>query len=125
MAEEEKTPEEIAQEESQAAFEAAMPPAGAPLLAARVGDQHICPMIDGVKPHVGGPIAPPGVVNVLIGNMPAATATNPAVCVGPPDAIAKGSATVLIANKPAARLTDMTVHGGVIVAGCPTVTIGG
>jgi len=26
---------------------------------------------------------------------------------------------------PAARLTDMTVHGGMIVMGCPTVLIGG
>ena len=28
-------------------------------------------------------------------------------------------------GKPAARLTDMTAHGGVIVVGCPTVLIGG
>ena len=26
---------------------------------------------------------------------------------------------------PAARITDMTVHGGLIVVGCPTVLIGG
>jgi uncharacterized Zn-binding protein involved in type VI secretion len=28
-------------------------------------------------------------------------------------------------SKPAARLGDPTAHGGVIVAGCPTVLIGG
>ena len=28
-------------------------------------------------------------------------------------------------SKPAARLGDLTAHGGVIVAGCPTVLIGG
>lgn len=28
-------------------------------------------------------------------------------------------------SKPAARMGDMTVHGGVIVVGCPTVLIGG
>lgn len=47
------------------------------------------------------------------------------VCVGPPDSIAKGSSTVKINGIPAARLGDMTVHGGSIVAGAPTVNIGG
>jgi uncharacterized Zn-binding protein involved in type VI secretion len=47
------------------------------------------------------------------------------VCVGPPDVIVKGSATVLISSLPAARMGDMTAHGGTIVAGCPTVLIGG
>jgi uncharacterized Zn-binding protein involved in type VI secretion len=48
-----------------------------------------------------------------------------AVCVGPPDNIVKGSATVLIGGAPAARLGDSTAHGGVIVVGLPTVMIGG
>jgi uncharacterized Zn-binding protein involved in type VI secretion len=47
------------------------------------------------------------------------------MCVGPPDVIAKGSMTVMIGFLPAARQGDMTVHGGVIVMGCPTVIIGG
>ncbi|MGH9623380.1 MAG: PAAR domain-containing protein, partial [Bryobacteraceae bacterium] len=46
-------------------------------------------------------------------------------CVGPPDTIVKGSMTVMIGGLPAARLGDQTVHGGVIVVGCPTVMIGG
>lgn len=93
--------------------------------AARVGDMHTCPMVNGTVPHVGGPIMPPGAPTVLIGGMPAATATNMCVCTGPPDTIAMGSTTVLIGGKPAARMGDQTVHGGVIVAGCPTVLIGG
>jgi uncharacterized Zn-binding protein involved in type VI secretion len=48
-----------------------------------------------------------------------------ATCVGPPDAIVKGSATVLIGGRPAARMGDNTAHGGVIVVGFPTVMIGG
>lgn len=95
-----------------------MPPA------ARVGDMHTCPMVTGIVPHVGGPVLPPGCPTVLIGNMPAARVGDMAVCVGPPDTIAKGSATVLIGNMPAARLGDSTAHGGVIVVGCPTVMIG-
>ena len=94
--------------------------------AARLTDNHVCPMFDGPKPHVGGPIAGPGCPTVLIGMMPAARATDMAVCVGPPDTIAKGSATVLIGSMPAARLLDNCAHGGIIVGpGCPTVLIGG
>lgn len=76
-------------------------------------------------PHVGGPIAGPSVPNVLIGKLPAAVVGDLCVCAGPPDSILKGSATVFIGGKPAARMGDSTVHGGVIVAGCPTVIIGG
>ena len=47
-----------------------------------------------------------------------------AVCVGPPDSIIIGAFTVLIGGQPAARIGDMTAHGGVIILGCPTVLIG-
>lgn len=97
-----------------------MPPA------ARVGDMHVCPMVNpGPVPHVGGPIMPPGVPTVMIGGMPAAVLSNMATCTGPPDTIAKGSGTVMIGGMPAARLGDTCAHGGSIVAGCPTVMIGG
>jgi len=121
---EEKSPEDIAKKAAEAAFAAASSPAGAPLFAARVGDPHICPMIDGVKPHVEGPTLPPGVPTVLIGGMTAAVAFTQCTCAGAPDAIAGGSSTVMIGGKPAARMTDMTAHGGIIVIRCPTVTIG-
>jgi len=98
-----------------------MPPA------ARVGDMHTCPLVTpGTPPipHVGGPILPPGCPTVLIGAQPAARVSDMAMCVGPPDSIAMGSPTVLIGSMMAARLGDPTVHGGVIVVGCPTVMIG-
>ena len=95
---------------------------GAP--AARLTDMHTCPMVTGVVPHVGGPITAPGCPTVLIGGLPAARVSDMAVCVGPPDAIAMGSATVLIGGMMAARIGDPTVHGGVIILGCPTVMIG-
>jgi uncharacterized Zn-binding protein involved in type VI secretion len=96
-----------------------MPPA------ARVGDMHTCPLSDGPKPHVGGPIMPPGVPTVLIGGLPAAVVGGMATCAGLPDTIIKGSATVMIGGMPAARMGDQTAHGGVIVAGFPQVDIGG
>jgi uncharacterized Zn-binding protein involved in type VI secretion len=97
--------------------EVLMPPA------ARIGDHHVCPMVTGTVPHVGGPIAM-GAPTVLIGGMPAARVGDMAVCNGPPDAVAMGSGTVMICGSPAARLGDATAHGGVIVAGCGNVMIG-
>jgi uncharacterized Zn-binding protein involved in type VI secretion len=95
-------------------------------LAARITDMHTCPMVDpGPKPHVGGPVLPPGAPTVMIGGLPAATVGDQCVCIGPPDTISQGSGTVLIGGKPAARQGDSTAHGGMIVAGCPTVIIGG
>lgn len=99
-----------------------MPPA------ARLTDFHQCPMVTpGVPPipHVGGPIAGPGAPTVLIGGLPAAKVGDLAICVGPPDAIIKGSATVKVMGLPAARMGDKTAHGGTIVLGWPTVQIGG
>jgi len=96
-----------------------MPPA------ARISDMHTCPMVNpGPVPHVGGPVCM-GAPNVLIGFMPAARVGDMAVCVGPPDVIAKGSMTVMIGFMPAARLGDQTAHGGVITVGFPQVMIGG
>ena len=63
--------------------------------AARITDMHVCPMMNGPVPHVGGPILPPGAVTVLIGNLPAA------------------------------RMGDQCSHGGTVVMGLPTVLIGG
>ena len=95
-----------------------MPPA------ARVTDMHVCPMVTGVVPHVGGPILPPCAPTVLTGFLPQARVTDKAVCVGPPDMIAKGSPTVMASYLPAARMGDQTIHGGTIILGCFTVIIG-
>lgn len=92
---------------------------------ARISDMHICPMVTGTVPHVGGPVVGPGVPTVLIAGMPAAVVGDTVICTGPPDTIVAGSGTVLIGGKPAARLGDSTAHGGTIVAGAPTVIIGG
>ncbi len=93
--------------------------------AARVSDMHICPMITGVVPHVGGPVLPAGCPTVMIGGLPAARVGDMCTCTGPPDTIAAGSGTVMIGGSPAARMGDSTAHGGVIIIGCPTVIIGG
>jgi uncharacterized Zn-binding protein involved in type VI secretion len=95
--------------------------------AARMGDMHVCPMATpGTPPipHVGGPILM-GAPTVLTGKMMQARATDPALCVGPPDTIAMGSMTVMVCKMPAARLGDTCIHGGTVVMGLPTVLIGG
>ncbi len=95
-----------------------MPPA------ARITDMHLCPKVEpGPVPHVGGPVLS-GELTVIIGGMPAARQGDFLVCVGPPDAISKGELGVLIGGRPAARMGDPTAHGGIIVAGFPTVIIG-
>lgn len=118
----EPSPEEIAKEAALEAFEAAMP-VGLPKFAARMTDPHICPLVDGVKPHVGGPIAK-GAVKTMICGLAAARVGDMVTCAGPPDAIAVGSTGVFIEGMAAARAMDQTVHGGMIVMGAPTVFIG-
>lgn len=93
--------------------------------AARTTDMHVCPMSDGPKPHVGGPILPGGNATVIIGGMPAAVVSDKCVCAGASDVILQGSGTVQIGGKPAARMGDSTAHGGKIIMGCATVIIGG
>lgn len=97
-----------------------MPPA------ARITDMHVCPKVEpGPVPHVGGPTTS-GEPTVLIGFQPAARVGDSLLCVGPGvmDSISQGEPTVIIGGKPAARLGDGTSHGGMLVAGCPTVIIG-
>jgi uncharacterized Zn-binding protein involved in type VI secretion len=98
------------------------------MLAARLSDMHVCPLVTpGVPPipHVGGPILPPCCITVLIEFLPAARVGDMCFCVGPPDAIANGSTSVIIGGQPAARLMDPTMHGGQIVKSAQTVMIGG
>lgn len=92
--------------------------------AARVGDNHTCPLsnTDG-SPHTGGPILV-GETSVLIEYLPAARLGDTAICLGPTDAIVRGSGSCLIGYMPAARVGDTTVHGGTITAGSSSVLIG-
>ena len=56
-------------------------------------DIHVCPLVDGVKPHVGGVVAI-GSLTVLINGLPAARQGDLVVEAGPPNAIALGLPTV-------------------------------
>lgn len=97
-----------------------MPPA------ARITDMHVCPKVEpGPVPHIGGPTTS-GEATVIVGFQKAARVGDSLLCVGPgvSDSISRGEPTVIIGNKHAARLGDPTSHGGVLVAGCPTVIIG-
>lgn len=99
-----------------------MPPA------ARVNDNHLCPMQSPAVvpiPHVGGPIMGPGVATVLVEGIPASVVGDVCICVGPPATVSTGSTGVLIAGRAAARVGDPTAHGGAIAGpGAATVMIG-
>ncbi len=58
-------------------------------------DSHVCPLSDGPKPHAGGVVAV-GSMTVMIGGLPASRQGDMVVEVGPPNAIALGSLTVMI-----------------------------
>jgi uncharacterized Zn-binding protein involved in type VI secretion len=58
-------------------------------------DVHVCPLVTGVVPHVGGTVAV-GSVTVLINNLPAARQGDLVVESAPPNSIVLGAPTVLI-----------------------------
>jgi uncharacterized Zn-binding protein involved in type VI secretion len=86
--------------------------------------------------HAGGNLRGPGVKSVMIENKPAAVANDlnstlhqcgikpapPHLAASP---VTKGSATVSIGGKPAARVDDQTGCGATIVSGATHVFIGG
>lgn len=63
--------------------------------ASRIGDLHVCPMVTGVVPHVGGPFIM-GSPTVIVGGMPQSRVTDQLTCVGPPDVAVMGCPTVLV-----------------------------
>ena len=90
------------------------------LPAARIHDQHACPV------HGGGPTLPPGAATVLVNQLPAVGVTDRCTCAGPTDFVVTGAATVLVGGKFAARLTEKTMHGpGLVLGASPNVLIGG
>lgn len=86
--------------------------------AARLGDNHVCPMVTpGTPPvpHVGGPVTM-GSSGVFIGGLPAARVGDSIVCVGQPDTILLGCQTVLIGDTANGSGSEATVgqnNGGI------------
>ena len=60
-----------------------------------VADTHVCPLVDGVKPHAGGQVLV-GSATVQIQGFPAARVGDQIVEVGAPNPIVAGEASVLI-----------------------------
>jgi uncharacterized Zn-binding protein involved in type VI secretion len=60
-----------------------------------LADTHVCPLFDGLKPHVGGVVAL-GSTTVLIGGLPAARQGDQVVEASAPNSIAAGAPTVMI-----------------------------
>ena len=100
-----------------------MPPA------ARITDMHTCPMqtpaFPSPIPHVGGPVAGPGLPTGLEENLLSAIWGVPGFAVGPPDVIAKGPAPVMFGGKPPAGMGVTFAHAGRFGLGAPPSMIGG
>ncbi|MCG8699158.1 MAG: PAAR domain-containing protein [Bacteroidales bacterium] len=90
---------------------------------ATLGSMHVCPLVNGTVPHVGGPVSGPGAPNVLVNGKPVAIMGDMCVCTGPPDTIVQGNPSVLINGTPVATMGAMTAHGGSITVGEPNVMI--
>ncbi|ELZ79681.1 MULTISPECIES: PAAR domain-containing protein [Haloferax] len=58
-------------------------------------DMHVCPLVTGTVPHVGGVVAK-GSTSVLINGMPAVRMGDKVIESGPPNTIISGDTTVLI-----------------------------
>jgi len=58
-------------------------------------DLHLCPLVDGLRPHVGG-IVPTGSATVFVGGKPAVRQGDFVAEAGGPNAVVQGAATVLI-----------------------------
>ena len=96
---------------------------GAP--AAMIDDLHVCPMITGVVPPVGGAVTGPGAPTVLTCGKPAIIAGDKMVCTGSTDSLLLGSPTVFACGKGMGRVGDLSEHLGSITGpGAPTVLIG-
>lgn len=96
--------------------------AGKPV--ATIGSMHVCPMVTGYIPHVGGPVSGPGMPGVTVNGQPIAVMGDMCTCVGPPDTIVQGCPGVTVNGKPVATIGSMTAHGGQITVGVPGVTVG-
>src|SRR5690554_6714102 len=96
--------------------------AGKPV--ATIGSMHVCPLVTGYIPHVGGPVSGPGMPGVTINGQPIAVMGDMCTCVAPPDTIVQGCPGVTVNGKPVATMGSMTAHGGQITVGVPGVTVG-
>lgn len=91
--------------------------------AARIDDNHICPLVAPAI-HAGGPILLPGAPLTFINGKNAARVSDKAFCTAPaPDTLRGGLITVFIDGNPASRIADKTDVGS-IVAGSADVLLG-
>lgn len=93
--------------------------------AVRVTDRHACPFSDGLVPHMGGAVLSAPAPEVLAAGLPLAAAGSLVGCEGALGIVLSGSATVLVAGWPVARMGDATAHGGVLVDGASSILVGG
>jgi uncharacterized Zn-binding protein involved in type VI secretion len=98
-----------------------------PGLLRAVIDNHVCGQSEGPVPHVGGPAGapvPPAVTTVLVNGMPIITRGDSAFCVGRPDKVVAGIASVLAGGRPVGDSSAATEHGGRFLTSSTNVKAG-
>ena len=84
---------------------------------------HVCPAKTGKKDHVGGKIFK-AAGTVYSGGLPIARVNDKLACKCGIDTIETGSASVFCEGQPVAYVGSMTCHGGQVVEGNASVTVG-
>ncbi len=96
-------------------------PSGRSATLARIGDQHLCPLVNpDLSPHFGGVINE-GASKLKINGLKAGRFRDQLNCNGPLDVISEGVPDLLIEGQAAGFLGAQTFHGGCITSASPNV----
>lgn len=87
------------------------------------GHYHMCPMVTGTTPHVGGGITE-GDGGFTVNGVPVALQGHKCQCaVGGPDTLTQGAAGLTVNGIPVVLQGGTTAHGGMVLQGDPAVTV--
>jgi len=87
---------------------------------ALTGHQHLCPLDE----HIGGPIKDGDPTLTVNGITVALVGHRCECCKESPDIIIQGAAALTVNGIPVAVVGSATAHGGQVIQGDPTLTIG-
>lgn len=88
------------------------------------GHRHICPMVTGNVPHVGGPIIE-GDGAFTVNGIPVALQGHRCSCqAGGDDVLIQGCSALTVNGIPVVLKGSATAHGGIVIEGSSALTVG-